>query len=154
MREKVLLLAAVAVIAAVGSVVVTQADGTEPAQAAKAGPPPIHEPFTVLPCPSNPTSTPDLEGCLEHQILRTDRTIENLNSSIFSLIGPDNVHLPRDFIAAHRAWLAYRKADCLAVSEQYEGGTLSPVAYAECVVKRNDQRIKDLRAFRHDLTPH
>jgi uncharacterized protein YecT (DUF1311 family) len=120
--------------------------------AAPLEPPPIHEHFTQLACPSRPVSTVDFEGCAEQVVLRTDKEIESLDSSIASFAAsvPYN-RLPRLFLAGHRAWLTYRERDCHAVSERFEGGSLSPLADLDCVLSRNHQRIKDLRAFRRQL---
>ena len=120
--------------------------------AQKLSPPVIHERFTPLPCSGKPANrtTLQMEGCAEHQILRTDATINALAKSIFFLLHNDLAK--RRFIAAQRAWLAFRHADCLSVSDLFQGGTEAPVLDAECTVERNADRIKDLRTFRSDLS--
>jgi hypothetical protein len=49
-------------------------------------PPVIQESFTALRCDGAPghRSTVGVEGCAEQQILRSDRTIDALNESIFA----------------------------------------------------------------------
>ena len=149
LRRVSLLLAAVAVTVAL-SAGVAQAGGAHSASTSTPAPPVIHEPFasSPLPCSGAPghRTTLQLEGCLERGILKTDATIEGLDRSIVSLLGKASPQ--RGFIAGVRAWLAYRSADCEAMSGVYEGGTLAGVVYAECVAARNVQRIADLRKFR------
>ena len=143
--------AAVTTIAATG-LAATQAGGAGPAaHAAKLAPVRIHEKFTPLPCTGAPAhrTTLEMEGCAEKQILRTDTQVNVLEAEIFQLLGDDRAR--RDLNAAQHAWLGYRKADCLSMSDLFEGGTESPVVDAQCVASRNNQRIKDLRAFKHDL---
>jgi uncharacterized protein YecT (DUF1311 family) len=117
-------------------------------------PPAIHEPFASAPLPC--TGTPDkrttvqMEGCVEQEILETDAKIERLDDSIVSLLGRAGPQ--RKFIAGVRAWLAYRRADCKSISSLYEGGSLAPVTEGECVIARNEQRIKDLRGFQKVLS--
>jgi uncharacterized protein YecT (DUF1311 family) len=144
MPKKILLLSAVA-LAALLSLVASA--GANRARATKLSPPVIHESFTLLPCTGKPGSrtTLELEGCSEHQILKTDKSIDALENTVFHLLGTDSAR--RDLIAAARAWLNYRHADCLSRSDVYQGGTLAGVVFADCFVSVNEQRIKDLKTF-------
>lgn len=119
--------------------------------AAKLSPPTIHESFTLLPCKGKPGSrtTLELEGCAEHQILTTDKSIDALEKTIFHRLGTDSAR--GDLIAAARAWLSFRHSDCRSNSDVYHGGTLAGVVFADCIVARNEQRIKDLKTFEHSF---
>jgi uncharacterized protein YecT (DUF1311 family) len=125
--------------------------GANGARAANLAPPVIHESFTVLPCTGKPRSrtTLELEGCAEHQILKTDKVIDALEKTIFHLLGTNSAR--RDLIAAASAWLNYRHSDCLSASDVYQGGTLAGVVFSDCFVARNKQRIKDLKTFENSL---
>jgi uncharacterized protein YecT (DUF1311 family) len=48
------------------------------------------------------------------------------------------------FLAAQRAWLNYRDLHCDSVKFQYEGGTLSPAAWSQCMAETTQQRIATL----------
>jgi uncharacterized protein YecT (DUF1311 family) len=111
----------------------------------KLSPPVIHEAFTLLACPTHPQTTLGLEGCAEHRIVRTDHQIDDVARSIFGRLYDDAAR--RRFIAAQRAWLAYREADCSSMSDQYEGGTLAALVAASCTADRSAQRLSDLRSF-------
>src|SRR4051794_23361753 len=84
-------------------------------------PPVIHETFTPLPCPKHQVSTLDIEGCLEQQILKSDRQIDARAAAIFKLLRPD---ARAGFVRGEHSWLAYRRASCLAEASKYAGGTL------------------------------
>jgi uncharacterized protein YecT (DUF1311 family) len=130
----------------------TQAGGAGPAaSAAELKPVVIHETFTPLPCSGAPghRATLEQEGCAEKQILKTDTQIDLLEAQIFPILTDDRAR--RDFNAAQRAWLSYRKTDCLSMSDLFEGGTEAGVLDAQCFVSRNNQRVKDLRAFHRNL---
>lgn len=144
MLKRISLLAAVAVAASPCLVAGANADQ---ARATKLSPPAIHESFTLLPCTGNPGSRTTLqrEGCAEHQTLKTDRSIDALEKTIFHRLGTDSAR--RDLIAAARAWISYRHSDCLSNSDVYQGGTLAVVVFADCIVARNEERIKDLKTF-------
>lgn len=128
------------------------AGGATQAHTAKLSPPLIRESFTPLPCTGKPNSrtTVQQEGCAEHQILATDSRINALAKSIFSRLR--DALAQRRFIAAARAWLNYRHADCLSLSDVDEGGSQAPVTDAQCTASRNGQRIKDLRKFLGELS--
>jgi uncharacterized protein YecT (DUF1311 family) len=131
---------------------VSAADGgATSAHGAALKPPVIHETFTPLPCGGTPTNrtTVQQEGCAEQQILRTDITINSLNKAIFAKLPGDATR--RRFIAAHRAWLRYRHAYCLSLSDVFQGGSQAPVLDAQCAGRLNGQHIKDLRQFAGDV---
>jgi uncharacterized protein YecT (DUF1311 family) len=147
-------LIAAATIAIAGvAIAVTQAGGkTIAASAAKLSPVVIHETFMPLPCSGKPShrTTLQQEGCAEQQILRTDSQLNALAETIFPLLADDAAR--RRFNTATRAWLAYRRADCASVSDEFEGGSESPVIAAHCDAARNAVRLKDLKAFRSALS--
>jgi uncharacterized protein YecT (DUF1311 family) len=152
MSRKVLSLAGAAVaVAAAASIAATQAGGKAPAHAARLKPLVIQETFTPLPCSGAPghRSTLQMEGCAEKQILKTDIQVDLLAAEIFPILPDDRAR--RDFNAAERAWLSYRKADCFSMSDVFEGGTEAGVLDAQCVASRNAQRVKDLRSFHRAL---
>jgi uncharacterized protein YecT (DUF1311 family) len=109
----------------------------------------ISEGFTLLPCPPEPKSTLDFEGCAEHKIVRSDRAINELVGVIFSR------HLSaagrRRFVPSERAWLTYRRSVCASRADIYEGGSAAGIVFAECVVAKNSAHLKDLRAFERGL---
>jgi len=47
-------------------------------------------------------------------------------------------------LAAQRAWLNYRDLHCDSVKFQYEGGTLSPTVWSQCMAETTQQRIAAL----------
>jgi uncharacterized protein YecT (DUF1311 family) len=117
------------------------------ARQAKLAAPVIHESFTPLPCTGTPghRTTLETEGCAEQQILRSDKRIDALNQTIFGKLFDGAAR--RRFIAGHNAWLAYRHAYCLSVSDVFEGGTEAGVVDADCTAAVNSQHVKDLKAF-------
>ncbi len=47
-------------------------------------------------------------------------------------------------LAAQRAWLTYRDLHCDSVKFQYEGGSLSPTVWSQCMAETTQQRIASL----------
>lgn len=50
-------------------------------------------------------------------------------------------------LAAQRAWITFREADCKAVYAMWSGGTIRNVMFSSCMRKRAEQRIKELDEF-------
>jgi len=109
---------------------------------AAAGPPVIREPWTALPCPTHPSSTIEIEGCLQRAIVRSDRRIDAKAATIFHLLRekPDRTA----FVEGERAWLQYRRRSCSATASVYRGGSAEPVAFLRCEEKRNARHLADL----------
>jgi uncharacterized protein YecT (DUF1311 family) len=134
----------VAVIGAVGVVLAMTAASTS---AATLRPPVIKEVFTPLKCTHDKT-TLGIEGCAEHQILRSDKSIDSLNAKIFTKLSTSG---KKDFVNGHNAWLKYRTAYCLSESDVYQGGTQAGVVDAQCVTNVNAAHVKELAGFLSSL---
>jgi uncharacterized protein YecT (DUF1311 family) len=143
--------AAVVTAAATIALAAAASAGAAAAHAARLTPPVVKETFSPLPCTGSPghRSTLQLEGCAEQQILRSDRQINALNRTIFGKLASNSAR--RDLIGGHRAWLAYRHAYCLSVSDVFAGGTEAGVVAADCTASINNQHVANLRTFLRDL---
>jgi uncharacterized protein YecT (DUF1311 family) len=51
---------------------------------------------------------------------------------------------------AEGAWLSYRDIQCKAAGQRYEGGSLRPMIYAQCLTTLTDHRIADLKSIYED----
>ena len=49
-----------------------------------------------------------------------------------------------ELIAAERAWIAYRDAECAYQIKDFKGGTIVPTLYAECLADLTAARLKQL----------
>ena len=112
--------------------------------------PVIHEDFTVLACPSKPSTTVQIEGCAEHKVIATDKTIDALNVKIFSRLSKAG---RADYIKTNTNWVNYRDAACTTESSIYSGGSIQPVAYANCLVAIDGSHVSELKAMLVALSP-
>jgi uncharacterized protein YecT (DUF1311 family) len=48
--------------------------------------------------------------------------------------------------AAERAWLQYRNLHCEAARHQYEGGSMSPMIWGDCMAETTLDRVKELKS--------
>ena len=92
----------------------------------------------------------ELFAGLQLPVLRSDKTLNGLNQSIFSKLFDNRAR--RDLIAGHKAWLAYRHAFCQSESDVFEGGTEAGVLFATCEAQVNSEHVKDLKTFLADLS--
>jgi uncharacterized protein YecT (DUF1311 family) len=114
--------------------------------------PTITEPFTPLPCSGTAghQTTIQIEGCAEQRVLSTDRHIDQLTAEALTAFH-DHPRQQR-LLAAHNAWLTYRKALCTSFAEVFKGGTAAPIEDADCEITVNRQQITNLKALIGDLT--
>lgn len=56
----------------------------------------------------------------------------------------------RALIAAQRAWIQFREADCTAVFTRHASGTIRTAMFLGCLQHHAEQRIKDLEEYAHD----
>ena len=135
----------VAVSLAAAALLVTGA-----AAAATPRPPQIKETFTKLPCPAKPKTTLQLMGCAGKRIMHSDEEINKRVRAVWTLL---KTAAPRTrFVAAERAWFAFRRAFCLSRADVFAGGTLAKVQYAECVGDVNRTHARELQQFQKALT--
>ena len=150
MRVQILLVTAGALLAA-APIAASKPGGAANARPAKLSPVLVRETFTPLPCSGKPgrRTTLQQEGCAEHRILSSDARINALSRAIFPVLPGDRAR--RRFNSAQRAWLGYRRVDCLSMADPVAGGSEVAVVVASCTADRNTARVKELKAFRDEL---
>ena len=52
----------------------------------------------------------------------------------------------RKLVAAQRAWIAFRDAECSYVTSGTEGGSINSMLYTQCMTGMTDKRTDELRA--------
>ena len=116
------------------------------------GVPDVPEAFTLLPCPAGtPETTLAIEGCAEHRIVALDKQIDAATESLYAQLSST---LGRSRLVTSQArWVARRHALCLKASNRYAGGTLAPVAFANCEVRMDRARLVALAALTGASSP-
>ncbi len=51
---------------------------------------------------------------------------------------------------AERAWLRYRDIQCKAAGQQYDGGSMAPMIYSQCLATLTEHRTADLKSIYED----
>jgi uncharacterized protein YecT (DUF1311 family) len=127
--------AAAALLAAVGALAVTQLAGGSATKAA-----------SYESCLRNADSTVATEACIAAERKRLEAAIAAAYDKVAARpgLGKRGVDL---LAAGQRAWKAFERRDCSFPSYLVRGGTLAPVAFGECVVGRERQRLAELRSY-------
>jgi uncharacterized protein YecT (DUF1311 family) len=120
------------------------------AAASTSSAPVIHESFTLLPCPKKPSSTVQIEGCAEHRVVALDKGIDSLNARVFGRLHRSG---RASFAKAASEWVSYRNDSCTAQASIYSGGTIQPVAYADCLVSIDSSHLSELKSMLTALEP-
>jgi hypothetical protein len=120
--------------------VVACSGGGGGAEKADVIPPLIRETFTVLPCPRQPVTTIDLEGCAEKALLQSNRKIDLRAERIFELLRANG---PRAaFVRGEERWRSYRRTSCAAEASKF------------CWGKPGAVRLRSLRSSSRQDTSH
>ena len=51
------------------------------------------------------------------------------------------------FLDAQRTWIKYKEAHCKSASASYEGGSIQPLIYFNCLTEITKERIKQLNIY-------
>lgn len=51
---------------------------------------------------------------------------------------------------AERSWISYRDIQCKAAAQQYEGGSMAPMIYSQCLTTLTEHRTADLKSIYED----
>lgn len=101
---------------------------------------------------SRATSTPEINACVERDLERADRALNEAYRAMTARIdGSDNPSSVRAewrkaLQDSQRKWIAFRDADCDgAVAFEWYGGTGATAAVLGCKQQKTEARTKELR---------
>lgn len=96
-------------------------------------------------CPNAQTQR-DLDACAGHRFEQADA---DLNAAYRRVLGrlQHDAGVTKLLTGAQRAWLAFRDAECTFASVGEQGGTIYPVALAECRTELTRARTRRLDEY-------
>ncbi|MBV7536705.1 DUF1311 domain-containing protein [Duganella sp. sic0402] len=93
------------------------------------------------------SATPELNECAAIEQKKVEDQLNQIyQRSIKAIDEPDT---KKALIAAQRAWIKFREADCKAVYERYKQGTARTMMFIGCMRGHAENRIKDLADFQY-----
>lgn len=112
------------------------------------------QPAAPMSC-ANPISTLEINECAMREYKLRDRELNDAYRALTAALKPDGAGDETDYsavktqlVAAQKAWVAYRDADCGALRKYYEQGTIRTAMHLGCLIERTVQRTKELKAWR------
>jgi uncharacterized protein YecT (DUF1311 family) len=87
-----------------------------------------------------------LDQCVGQAYKRSDAELNKVYTAVMGRL-KDDQGLSRKLVAAQRAWVAFRDAECGFQAAATEGGSVHSMAVAMCLDDRTRARTNTLRAY-------
>lgn len=74
--------------------------------------------------------------------IKADKSLNKVYKKLMLLLNTDEKKL---LVKAQKEWLKYRDSDCDFEKEGYDGGSMQPMVYYDCLKSKTLARTKDLK---------
>jgi len=89
----------------------------------------------------------DLNECYGEQFRNADAHLNGVYASLLKQLQSEKSETAtKKLQAAEKAWIRYRDLHCEAARFEFEGGSMSPMVWAQCMAMTTDHRIEALKA--------
>ncbi|KGM33283.1 lysozyme inhibitor LprI family protein [Inquilinus limosus] len=95
-------------------------------------------------CPDD--SQAGLNQCAGDAYKKADAALNAAYKQVMARL-KDSEAAAKSLVAAQRAWIAYRDAECDFMSSGVEGGSARPMIVAQCLEQLTTRRADDLKAL-------
>jgi uncharacterized protein YecT (DUF1311 family) len=95
-----------------------------------------------VPCEAAKTQL-ELNECYGEQFRKADAHLNKIYASLLKQLGSGTA--TQKLKAAEKAWIQYRDLHCEAARSEFEGGSISPMVWAQCMAGVTDHRIEELK---------
>jgi len=93
---------------------------------------------------NNPQTQSKMNICASIAYQNADR---KLNQVYRQLLPKLSAARKQKLIAAQQAWIKFRDSSCEFERSAYEGGSIAPMIYGNCLAAVTEQRTKDLQRY-------
>lgn len=114
----------------------------------------IAQPHTAVSCDS-PQTTIEINECAAREYKAQDAALNAAYRALTRSLQSSGAGDTTDYaavkahlVAAQKAWVLFRDADCLALRTLHEDGTIRTVMQLSCLSQHTEQRTKELKAWR------
>jgi uncharacterized protein YecT (DUF1311 family) len=120
---------------------------------------------TQNPCEEKPISQRQMDDCAVFQYKEADAHLTKVYQKAVQYMTDDlaraqkqgdqkQIKYEETTIAslreAERTWISYRDIQCKAATQQYEGGSMAPMIYSQCLATLTEHRTADLKSIYED----
>jgi len=80
---------------------------------------------------------------------KADAELNKVYKELVALLSPERKAL---LVKAQRAWITFRDTHCRFTDSSYEGGSMQPMIYAMCMQEITEQRVKQLKQEKEEVS--
>ena len=117
------------------------------------------------PCNETPISQLQMDRCADFEFHQSDARLNKVYGKVLQYMSDDSAKAKSrndqaqvdyeqkamdSLKQAEHAWITYRDAQCNAAAQQYEGGSMSPMIYSQCLTTLTKQRVDALKSIYED----
>ncbi len=117
------------------------------------------------PCEEKPLSQLQMNNCAAFEYKRADEHLNKVYRKAVQYMTDDlaqaqkqanqkQIKYKETAIArlreAETTWISYRDIQCKGAAEQYEGGSMAPTIYSQCLTTLTEHRTADLKSIYED----
>ena len=92
----------------------------------------------------------ELNQCFGKEFRKADAQLTSIYSN---LVKQRQAAAVEKLKAAQKVWTQYRDLHCEAARDEYEGGSISPMVFAQCMATTTRHRIEELKAAYDSAQP-
>lgn len=97
-------------------------------------------------CEDNAANQLELNDCAGQSLAKSDLALNGLYREIMQRLGKTSAEA-KQLVAAQRAWIAFRDAECDFASAGVAGGSIYPMTVANCRDTLTQKRIDDFKFY-------
>lgn len=120
---------------------------------------------THNPCEEKPISQRQMDDCAAFEYKKADAHLNKVYRKAVQYMTEDlaraqkqgdqkQIKYEETAIAslkeAERTWISYRDIQCRAAAQQYDGGSIAPMIYSQCLTTVTEHRTADLKSIYED----
>ena len=120
---------------------------------------------TPNPCDEKPISKLQMDKCAGFQYKQADAHLNKVYRKALQYMTDDLVRAQErgdqkqikyeetgiaSLKEAERTWISYRDIHCNAAAQRYEGGSIAPMIYSQCLTTVTEHRTADLKSTYED----
>jgi uncharacterized protein YecT (DUF1311 family) len=120
---------------------------------------------TQNPCEEKPISQRQMDDCAGFQYKGADAHLNKVYHKAMQYMTDDLARAQKEgdqkqikyeetamasLREAERTWISYRDIQCKAAAQQYEGGSMAPMIYSQCLTTLTEHRTADLKSIYED----
>ncbi|HEV2470171.1 MAG TPA: lysozyme inhibitor LprI family protein [Candidatus Sulfotelmatobacter sp.] len=117
------------------------------------------------PCDEKPISQRQMDDCAAFEYKQADAHLNKVYRKAVEYMTDDRARAQKvgdqkqvkyeetaiaSLKEAERTWISYRDIQCKAAAQQYEGGSMAPMIYSQCLTTLTKHRSADLKSIYED----